>query len=193
MKNYGRMQLSPDVCVSRPVPTHIVTFYILPFSWGCRGSFGSKLLPRNKNSEVLNELWLHLKVSYFLKNHFMHFDCDFSLPWGDCVEKTNESATWFKIALLFYMPFLWINYNCNKYLSPPESRNCRCPSDHHSGERRGYWLLQALYVSGYLHHDQKAPEVKARGLFFPGPTCLWDLDVYCVCLHWSQCCSVFGE
>ncbi|KAF3847827.1 hypothetical protein F7725_020855 [Dissostichus mawsoni] len=42
--------------------------------------------------------------------------------------------------------------------------NCCGPADHHSGERRGDRLLEALHVSGNLHHDQK-PQKSKPGVF----------------------------
>ena len=74
-----------------------------------------------------------------------------------------------------------------------ESRNRRGPTDHYAGERGGDRLLQAIHVSGNLHHDQEAAEVETRRLLFPGPAGLRDLDVHSVRLHRSQRCALFGE
>lgn len=145
-------------------------------------------------TETLCALWFMI-FFFYLVSHFQKpfpvFRLLFLLALRHYVAQTNETTTCFTITCLTCC--------CSgltmiiTILSSPESRNCCCPSDHHSGKRRGYWLLQTLYVSGDLHHDQEAPEVKARGLLLLGPTGLWNLDVYCVCLHWSQCCPVFGE
>ena len=66
------------------------------------------------------------------------------------------------------------------------SRCGRGPFNNHFGPGRGDRLLQAIYESGNLHHDKKAPEVQARGVLLPGSFGLWDLDVHRLRLHWRE-------
>ena len=74
-----------------------------------------------------------------------------------------------------------------------ESRCGRCPFNDHLGPGRGDRFLQAIYESGDFHHDKKAAEVQAGGLFLPGSFGLWDLDVHCIRLHWSERRSLPGQ
>jgi len=88
----------------------------------------------------------------------------------------------------------WAPYPCLKIVSyclVESRRSCR-PSYHHFGQRGGHRFLQALHELRYIHHDQEAHQVQARRLLLPGPTSVWDLDVYCVCLHWRECGAILG-
>lgn len=74
-----------------------------------------------------------------------------------------------------------------------ESR-CGCgPFNYHLGPGRSDRLLQAIYEFGDLHHDKKATEVQAGGFLLPRSFGLWNLDVHCVCLHWSECRPFPGQ
>lgn len=78
-------------------------------------------------------------------------------------------------------------------VSPTESRHSSCSADDHSGSWRGDRFLQTLHVFGNLHYDQKATEIQTRSLLLSGPTGLWNLDVHCLCLYRSQCCTLSGK
>lgn len=71
---------------------------------------------------------------------------------------------------------------------------CGCGTiNHHSGSRRSYRLFQTFYELRYLYHDKKASEVQTRSVLFSGPFGLWNMDVHCFCLHWSERCPLLGE
>lgn len=62
-----------------------------------------------------------------------------------------------------------------------------CRSTHYNAVREEVIdFSKAIYEPGYLHHDKEASEVQARRILISGSPGLWNLDVHCLCLHWSQ-------
>lgn len=74
-----------------------------------------------------------------------------------------------------------------------ESWYCNCSINYNIGERRGDWLLKALYEPGDINNDQETSEVQARSVFISWSISIWNLDVHCFCLHWGQCSFIPGQ
>lgn len=87
----------------------------------------------------------------------------------------------------------WLQVLLLSFISLTESWYCNCSINYYPCERRGDWLLKALYEPRDIYHDQEASEVQTRSLFISWSFSLWDLDVHCFCLHWGQCSFIPGQ
>lgn len=88
---------------------------------------------------------------------------------------------------------LWSLYYLFFFFSFTESRYCNRSINYNIGERRGDWLLKAIYESGDIHNDQEASEIQARSVFISWSISVRNLDVHCFCLHWGQCSFIPGQ